>query len=51
MREVLETDVGYLDQAFGKILYEKVVDRDPVAVLEEYQIQVNKFRYHSPLHI
>ncbi len=45
MREILETDVGYLDPAFGKLLYARVVDRDPLDVLEEYQIQVNKFRY------
>ncbi len=44
MRAALETDVGYLDPDLGKFLYENVVDRDPLDVLEAYQIQVTKFK-------
>ncbi len=51
MKEILETDIGYLDPAFGKLLFERVFDRDPMTVLEEYHIQVNKFKVHLPFYM
>ena len=37
---MLEREIGYLDSALGRILFEMTYSMDPQSLMEEYQIQV-----------